>query len=142
MTSTLQNPLALAGRILLSLMFVMAGFSKIAGFAGTVGYMQSKGMPAAEVLAVLTILLEIGGGLALMFGFMTRWAALALAGFTAIASLIFHNFWAMPEAQQMVQNLMFMKNLSVVGGLLVLAAVGPGGWSLDARRRVGSLSAA
>jgi putative oxidoreductase len=142
MTSTLQNPLALAGRILLSLMFVMAGFSKIAGFAGTVGYMQSKGMPAAEVLAVLTILLEIGGGLALMFGFMTRWAALALAGFTAIASLIFHNFWAVPEAQQMVQNLMFMKNLSVVGGLLVLAAVGPGGWSLDARRRVGSLSAA
>ena len=142
MTSTLQNPLALAGRILLSLMFVLAGYSKIAGFAGTVGYMESKGIPAAQVLAALTILLEIGGGLALMFGFMTRWAALALAAFTVVASLIFHNFWAVPEAQRMVQNLMFMKNLSVVGGLLVLAAVGPGGWSLDARRRVGGLSAA
>ena len=137
MTSTLQNPLALAGRILLSLMFVLAGYSKIAGFAGTVGYMEAKGIPAAQVLAALTILLETGGGLALMFGFMTRWAALALAAFTVVASLIFHNFWAVPEAQRMVQNLMFMKNLSVVGGLLVLAAVGPGGWSFDARRRVG-----
>jgi len=142
MNPSLQNPLALAGRILLSLMFVLAGFSKIGGFAGTVGYMQSKGIPAAELLAGLTILLEIGGGLALMFGFMTRWAALALAVFTVIASLIFHNFWAVPEAQKMVQNLMFMKNLSIAGGLLVLAAIGPGGWSLDARRRVGGLATA
>ena len=142
MTPTLQNPLALAGRILLSLMFVLAGCSKIAGFAGTVGYMQSKGVPAPELLAVLTILLEVGGGLALMFGFMTRWAALALAVFTVVASLIFHNFWAVPDAQKMVQNLMFMKNLSVVGGLLVLAAIGPGGWSLDARRRAGGLAIA
>jgi putative oxidoreductase len=142
MNQPLQDPLALAGRILLALMFVLAGFSKIAGFAGTVGYMQSKGMPAAELLASLTIVLEIGGGLALMFGFMTRWAALALAAFTLLASLIFHNFWAVPEAQKMVQNLMFMKNLSVIGGLLVLAAVGPGNWSLDAKRASGRLIAA
>jgi putative oxidoreductase len=142
MNQPLQNPLALAGRILLALMFVLAGFSKIAGFAGTVGYMQSKGMPAAELLAGLTIVLEIGGGLALMFGFMTRWAALALAAFTLLASLIFHNFWAVPEAQKMVQNLMFMKNLSVIGGLLVLAAIGPGDWSLDAKRERGRLIAA
>ena len=139
MNQPLQNPLALAGRILLALMFVLAGFSKIAGFAGTVGYMQSKGMPAAELLAALTIVLEIAGGLALMFGFMTRWAALALAAFTLLASLIFHNFWAVPEAQRMVQNLMFMKNLSVIGGLLVLAAIGPGNWSLDAKRASGRL---
>ena len=142
MSQPLQNPLALAGRILLALMFVLAGFSKIAGFAGTVGYMQSKGMPAAELLAGLTIALEIGGGLALMFGFMTRWAALALAAFTLLASLIFHNFWGVPEAQKMVQNLMFMKNLSVIGGLLVLAAIGPGNWSLDAKRERGRLIAA
>ena len=131
---TLQNPLAFTGRFLLALMFVIAGFGKISGFSATVGYMQSKGMPAAEALAVLTILLEVGGGLALMFGFQTRWAALALAAFTLLASLIFHNFWAAPEAQQMVQNLMFMKNISIVGGLLALAAFGPGAWSLDARR--------
>ena len=131
--NTLQTPLAFAGRILLALMFVLAGLGKITGFAGTVGYMQSKGMPAAEVLAVLTILLEVGGGLALMVGFRTRWAAIALALFTLVASMIFHNFWAVPEAQRMVQNLMFMKNLSIVGGMLVLAAFGPGAWSLDAR---------
>ena len=126
MNDTLQNPLALAGRILLALMFVLAGFGKIAGFAATVGYMQSKGMPAAEVLAPLTILLEIGGGLALVFGFYTRWAALALAAFTLLASLIFHNFWAVPEPEQMVQQINFMKNLSIAGGMLVLAAFGPG----------------
>jgi putative oxidoreductase len=133
-TDHLQNPLALVGRILLALMFVLAGFSKIAGFAGTVGYMQSKGMPMAAVLAALTIVLEVGGGLALMFGLWTRWAALALAGFTLLATFIFHNFWAVPEAQRMVQNLMFMKNISIVGGMLALAAFGPGAWSLDARR--------
>ncbi|MEO7152571.1 MAG: DoxX family protein [Burkholderiaceae bacterium] len=134
MIDTLRTPLAVAGRFLLALMFVMAGFSKIAGFAGTVGYMQSKGIPAAEVLAVLTILVEIGGGLALVVGSQARWAALALAGFTAIATLIFHNFWALPDAQKMVQQLMFMKNLSVIGGLLMVAALGAGPASLDARR--------
>ena len=135
MLDTLQSPLALVGRVLLALMFVMAGFSKIAGFAGTVGYMQSKGLPAAQVLAALTIVLEIGGGLAIMLGLYTRWAALALAAFTLLATLIFHNFWAMPAEQQMMQQLMFMKNLSVIGGLLVVAALGAGSASFDARRR-------
>ncbi len=134
MLDTLQSPLALVGRVLLALMFVMAGFSKIAGFAGTVGYMQSKGLPAAEVLAALTVVLEIGGGLAIMLGLYTRWAALALAAFTLLATLIFHNFWAMPAEQQMMQQLMFMKNLSVIGGLLVVAALGAGRASFDARR--------
>lgn len=133
MLDTLRTPLAVAGRFLLALMFVMAGFSKITGFAGTVGYMSSKGMPAAEVLAVLTILLEIGGGLALMFGWRARWAALALALFTLLASVVFHNFWAVPEAQKMMQQLLFMKNMSVVGGLLMVAALGAGPASLDAR---------
>ena len=134
MLDSLRTALAVAGRFLLALMFVMAGFSKIAGFAGTVGYMASKGIPAAEVLAVLTILLELGGGLALMAGFHARWAALGLALFTLLASVIFHNFWAVPEAQKMVQQLMFMKNLSVVGGLLMVAALGAGPASVDARR--------
>ena len=133
MLDNLRTPLAVAGRFLLALMFVMAGFSKITGFAGTVGYISSKGMPAAEVLAVLTILLEIGGGLALMFGWRARWAALALALFTLLASLVFHSFWAVPEAQKMMQQLLFMKNISVVGGLLMVAALGAGPASLGAR---------
>ena len=134
MLNSLQNPLALIGRILLALMFVLAGFSKIGGFAGTVGYMQAKGIPAASVLAVLTIILELGGGLALVFGFYTRWAALALGLFTLLVTFIFHNFWAQPEAQQMMQQLLFMKNISVAGGMFVLAAFGAGAISLDAKR--------
>ena len=133
MLDSLRTPFAVAGRFLLALMFVMAGFSKITGFAGTVGYMASKGMPAAEVLAALTIVLEIGGGLALLFGWQARWAALALALFTLLASVIFHNFWALPEAQKMMQQLMFMKNLAIVGGLFMVVALGAGPASLDAR---------
>lgn len=130
----LQNPLALIGRVLLALMFVLGGFSKIGGFAGTVGYMQSAGVPAASLLAALTIVLEIGGGLALLFGLYTRRAALALGLFTLLVSFIFHNFWAMPEAQQMTNQLLFMKNMAVAGGMFALAAFGAGTLSLDARR--------
>lgn len=134
MLNNLQNPLALIGRVLLALMFVLAGFSKISGFDGTVGYIASGGLPAPSLLAVLTIIVEVGGGLAIIFGFGTRWAALVLAGFTLLASLSFHAFWKVPADQQMVQQLLFMKNISVVGGLLVLAAFGAGAFSLDARR--------
>ena len=134
MLNSLQNPLALVGRILLALMFVLAGASKLGGFAGTVGYMQAKGVPAASFLAVLTIILELGGGLALVFGLFTRWVALAMGLFTILVSFIFHNYWAMPEAQQMANQLFFMKNISVAGGMFVLAAFGAGAFSLDARR--------
>ena len=130
----LQNPLSLTGRVLLTVLFLPAGLSKIGGFAGTVGYITSKGLPFPELAAVAAIVLEVAGGLALLLGFGTRWAALALAGFTLVATVIFHNYWAMPAAQQMVQQLMFMKNIAVVGGLLTLAAWGAGTWSVDARQ--------
>ena len=134
-TSTSPNAsLILIGRVLLALMFVGAGISKIGGFDGTVGFIASKGLPLPSLLAVATIVLEVLGGLALIVGWQTRWAALALALFTLAASVIFHNFWALPADQQMVQQLMFMKNLSVAGGMLVLAACGAGALSLDARR--------
>ena len=136
MFTTLQNPLALVGRLLLALLFLPAGISKIGGFAGTVGYIASKGLPMPSVAAVIAIIVEIVGAVALIAGFGTRWAALALAGFTLIATFLFHNFWAMPAGQVMVQQLMFFKNIAVVGGLLVLAAHGAGAWSLDAKRSV------
>ncbi|MFN7888378.1 MAG: DoxX family protein, partial [Betaproteobacteria bacterium] len=132
--SNLNHFAALAGRILLALMFVLAGFSKIGGFDGTVGYIASKGLPLPTLLAIGTIALEIVGGLALAVGYKARWAALALAVFTLIASVIFHNYWAMPVDQQRMQMLMFMKNLAVAGGMLMVFALGPGGLSLDARR--------
>jgi putative oxidoreductase len=133
-TNALQDTLALVGRILLAFMFVPAGFSKIGGFAGTVGYATSAGLPLPEVGVAIGIVIELVGGLMLLVGFKTRWAALALAVFTIVASLFFHNYWAMPEAQQMMQRLMFMKNFAIVGGLLAIAAFGAGRFSLDAKR--------
>lgn len=134
MLNTLQNPLALAGRLLLAFLFLPAGLSKIGGFAGTVGYIAAKGLPLPTVSAVMAIVIEVGCGLALVAGFGTRWAALALAGFTLVATVFFHNFWAMPADQAYMQQLMFFKNVAVVGGLLVLAAYGAGKFSLDAKR--------
>jgi putative oxidoreductase len=129
------NPaVALIARILLALMFILAGVSKFAGLEGTAGYIASKGLPMPTVLAFLTAALELVGGLAIAVGFHARFAALALALFTLLANVLFHNFWAMPADQQMVQQLMFMKNLSVAGGLLLVYAFGDGGASVDARR--------
>ena len=135
MFNALQNPLSLTGRLLLALLFLPAGISKIGGFAGTVGYIGSKGLPMPEVGAVIAIVVEVLGALALIAGFGTRIAALTLAVFTLVATVFFHNYWGMPADMQMVQKLMFFKNIGVVGGLLVLAAHGAGAWSLDARRK-------
>lgn len=134
MNPSFNNTLLLVGRILLALMFLLSGYSKIGGFAGTAGYIASAGLPLPQLLAVATIVLELGAGLLLVAGWQTRWAALALAAFTLLAALLFHNFWAMPADKQMMQYLMFLKNVSITGGMLVLAAAGPGAWSLDARR--------
>ena len=135
MNNPFQNFLTLAGRLLLALLFLPAGLMKIGGFAGTVGYIASKGLPMPALGAVIAIVVEVLGGLALLAGFGTRVAALVLAVFTVAASVIFHAYWAVPAEAQMVQQLMFFKNIAVVGGLLVLAAHGAGGWSLDAKRQ-------
>jgi len=121
-----SGTVALIGRVLLAAMFVLAGIDKITGFEGTAGYIASVGLPFAELLTVVTIAVEIGAGLALIIGFQARIAALLLAGFTLAASVLFHNFWAMPAEQAYIQQLMFMKNLSVAGGLLMIVALGGG----------------
>ena len=134
MFTSLRNPLTLVGRLLLALLFLPAGIMKMGGFAGTVGYIGSKGLPMPELGAVIAIVVEVAGSLALIAGFGTRFAALALSLFTLVATFVFHNFWGVPVDQAMVQQLMFYKNIAVVGGLLVLAAHGAGAWSLDAKR--------
>lgn len=133
---SLKSPLALVGRILLALMFVMAGFSKLGNIGGTAGYIASGGLPFPMLLAVAVGLLELVGGLALAVGFKARWAALALGLFTILASVLFHKFWAVPADQQMVQQLMFMKNLAVAGGMFIVAALGAGPLSIDNRSAV------
>lgn len=134
MSTSLQNTLSLVGRLLLALLFLSAGISKIGGFAGTVGYISSVGMPLPTVAAAVAVAVEVLGGLALIAGFGTRIAALVLAAFTLVASLYFHAFWSVPADQAFMQQLMFFKNIAVVGGLLMLAAHGAGAWSLDARQ--------
>lgn len=137
MIASLQNPLALLGRILIAALFVPAGWGKITGFEGTVGYIGSVGLPVPAVAAAIAIVIELGGGLALLFGFGTRIAALALAIFTLVASFFFHAYWAVPAEAAMVQQLMFFKNIAVTGGLLVLAAFGAGAFSVDGKRSPG-----
>lgn len=131
MLDNLKTPLSLLARVLLALMFVISGFGKLANIDGTAGYIASAGLPFAAVLAVVVGLLELFGGLAIIAGFRARWAALALGIFTVAASLLFHKFWAVPAEQQMVQQLMFMKNLGVAGGMFLLAAIGPGNLAID-----------
>lgn len=134
MFASLQNPLSLIGRVLLALLFVPAGFNKIGGFAGTVGYIGSKGVPLPELAAAAAVGVELGLGLLLLVGFKTRWAALGIAIFTVVITFIFHNFWAVPAEQVMMQQLNFFKNMAIVGGLLTVAAWGAGDWSFDGKR--------
>ncbi|MEX6502514.1 DoxX family protein [Pseudomonas zhanjiangensis] len=123
----MNSAIVLVARLLLAHIFLLAGFSKITGYAGTQGYMESMGIPGA--LLPLVIALEIGGSLALIVGFLTRWAALALAGFCIASALIFHTNFA-----EQTQMIMFMKNLAMAGGFLLLYVQGAGAFSLDARR--------
>ncbi|GAA4493874.1 DoxX family protein [Pseudaeromonas paramecii] len=134
-SNTFHQLLMVAGRLLLASLFLPAGISKLTGFAGTVGYIASAGLPFPTLGALIAIVVEIGAGLAVILGFQTRIAALILALFTLVASFFFHPYWAVPADQQYVTQLLFFKNIAVVGGLLTLTAWGAGAWSLDARRK-------
>ncbi len=134
MFASLQNPLSLLGRALLALLFIPAGFNKIGGFAGTVGYIGAKGVPLPELAAAIAVGVELGLGLLLLVGFKARWAALGMAIFTVVITFIFHNFWAVPAEQVVMQQLQFFKNIAIVGGLLTVAAWGAGDWSFDGKR--------
>jgi putative oxidoreductase len=119
--------LKLAGRVLLAVMFIQAGIGKIFGYAGTAEHMTENGVPA--FLLPLVILTELGGGLCVLLGLWTRYAAIALAGFTVLAGIIFHY-----QPGDMMQMINFMKNITIAGGFLVLAGAGPGAYALDNRR--------
>jgi putative oxidoreductase len=133
MKNTMTDALALIARVLLAAMFVYYGYGKIGGFEGTAGYIASKGLPMPQVLAAAAIALEVGGGLLLALGWKARWAALALAVFTLVASVVFHAYWAVPADQVANQKLFFFKNMAALGGLLMVAAYGAGRWSVDRR---------
>ena len=118
----------LVARILLGHIFLIAGLGKIAGYADTQGYMDAMGVPG--LLLPLVILLEVGGGLAVIIGWQTKWASIALAVFTVVTAVIFHSNFA-----DQTQMIMFMKNLAITGGLMLLASHGAGAYSLDNRNK-------
>jgi len=126
----MSNALLLVARILLSFMFVMAGFQKFGDLAGTAGYIGSVGLPAGSLLAPLSGALELLAGLAVLIGFQTRIAAWLLAAFCAVAGAFFHYV-----PGDMMQMMIFSKNLTIAGGFLALSVAGAGAWSVDARRR-------
>lgn len=131
--NSMTQVFALLGRILLAALFLMSGFGKIAGFQGLIATIASKGFPMPEFFAGATVALELIGGALLIVGWRARWAALALAAFTLLLSFLFHNFWAMPEAEKMMQQIQFLKNMAIIGGLLYIAAYGAGRISVDKR---------
>ena len=122
---------ALLGRILLAAIFVKSGFGKLIGFEGTVGYLTSQGLPLPYLLAAIAVLIELGGGIAIIIGWKTRLAALAFIVFLIVITPIFHNFWGVPPEQMMNQQIHFLKNVSMLGGMLLLFGFGPGSYSVD-----------
>jgi len=114
------------GRLLLAMMFLMAGLSKIGNYAGTQGYMDAMGVPGA--LLPLVIALEVLGGLAIILGWQTKIASLALAGFCLVSAVMFHN-----DFSNQAEMSSFMKNVTIAGGFLLLVAHGPGAYALDNR---------
>ncbi|OLP53480.1 hypothetical protein BJF92_00840 [Rhizobium rhizosphaerae] len=124
-----KSAIVLAGRVLMSIIFVLSGFSKITSLAGTAGYFAAQGLPVPMVTAVIVSLVELGGGIAILLGVFTRPVAVLLAAFCVATAFIAHaNF-----ADQM-QLINFQKNLAMAGGFLILSAFGPGALSIDARR--------
>jgi len=122
----------LAARVLLAQLFLISGVGKLFSFTKMAAFMFNKGLPASEALLVLVILLEIGGALLLVAGLRVRWVAAALIGFTLAATFVFHPFWSVEPEKVAGELNNFMKNLSIMGGLLYVMVFGAGPLSLDA----------
>jgi len=135
MAGTCESLTALFGRILLSAIFLMSAFGKIADWSGTTHHMEEKGMVATSFFLAGALALEALGGLSVLLGFFARWGAAALIVFVVAVTSVFHNFWVEDGPARMNQMQHFMKNLALTGGLLMVAALGPGGFSFDHRRR-------
>ena len=124
----------LVGRLLLSNLFIVSGFNKLTGFAGTAGYMAAK-MPSLDpnlikLMLVLTIAVELGGGLMVLLGWQARWAATGILLWMIPVTYLFHPYWGLPPDQMQMQFIQFHKNMAIMGGMLYIIAYGPGAYSL------------
>jgi putative oxidoreductase len=126
-----KDELILIARVLLMILFVIFGWSKLTGFSGTAGYMATEGAPFPTLSAIIAIVMEFFVGIAILIGFYTRPLALLLALYTLGTALIGHHFWTMTGAEQMANMINFYKNISIMGGLLLLCVTGAGKYSID-----------
>lgn len=126
-----QRWISLLGRVLLSLVFIVSGVGKVLDPAGTLAYIESAHLPMPQLAYVVALVVELGLGLALLLGFRAQLAAAGIALFTFVTALVFHSNMADP-----LQVIMFLKNMTIVGGLLIVIAFGPGGYSVDGGKRI------
>lgn len=133
MQPILENLSTTTGRVLLGLYFIIPGITKITGYEGTSQYMADHGMAFIPFFLILTIIIQIGGGLSLVAGWQTKAIAFVLAGLTLVISMVLHDFWTMPagELQTGHETQNFVKNMAIMAGLLAVAGLGGGAWSLD-----------
>lgn len=131
----IESLLATMGRVLLGLYFIIPGITKITGYDATSQYMADHGMILIPFFLILTIIIQVGGGLIMVAGYQTKITAFILAGLTLVISLVIHDFWTMPagELQTGHETQNFVKNMAIMAGLLAMAGLGGGRWSLDAR---------
>jgi putative oxidoreductase len=127
--------LPVIGRFLIALIFVLAGIGKLGTIDATAAQMAGRGIPYSNILVWGAVALELGGGLMLMSGLLTRWVALALCFYTLALALIFHAYWAVPAAEVRTQHGAFFEHIAMMGGMLYVAAFGGGPYSLDALLR-------
>ncbi len=127
----LQSLMFLLARLFLAALFLRAGWGKIEAYGQTVAAIGGQGVPFAQAAAPLAIFAEIGGGLALLVGYRARLAAVGLIVYVALVSYYFHDFWRLAGGQAQLQATLFLKNLSIISGLIFLAGAGPGRISID-----------
>lgn len=128
-----NDALLLVARLLLMILFVIFGWQKLVGFSGTVNYMGSVGAPAPTLSAIIAVVMELVVGIAIVIGFYTRPLALLLALYTLGTAFIGHHYWTMTGMERYANTINFYKNVSIVGGLMLLAVTGPGRYSIDRR---------
>jgi len=134
-TAGWQDGVLLVARVLLGAIFVQSGFGKLTNLEGFAAGLEKMGVPVPYAAGVVGACVEFFGGLAVVLGAWTWLAAILVAGFTLVASFLAHRFWDVPPEQRPMQNIQFMKNMAIIGGLLALAAAGAGRYSLDGFRR-------
>lgn len=128
-----KDELILLGRVLLMILFVLFGWSKLTSFSGTVAFMVSEGAPLPTISALIAIFMEFFVGIALLIGFYTRPLALVFAVYTLGTALIGHHYWSMPDHERAANMINFYKNVSIMGGLVLLCVTGPGKYSVDGK---------